>query len=261
MNETTNQSEEFTFDESDFADESTEAVEETAEESTASESEAPDTAEVQDDFSLGIRYNGQDMSLSREQAVTLAQKGMNYDKIHEQLEALKADPIRSKLEAQANANGLSLEEYVDRLNEFSERSLTQQIAQKFKAENPNVDDNVALQFAQERLRNQKAEQERAAAQKAQNEELQRNEQIIHEVQEFQQRFPDVDIQKLPTDVVDDLNQGVPLMNAWLLHENRELKTRLTNKTTNERNKANAVGKVSDNNGSTASDPFLEGLLG
>ena len=41
-------------------------------------------------FSLKIKYNGKEQMLSKDKAVELAQKGMNYDHIKEQLDALKA---------------------------------------------------------------------------------------------------------------------------------------------------------------------------
>ncbi len=39
--------------------------------------------------SLCVKYNGEELSLSHEEAVTYAQKGMNYDKIYERLKKLE----------------------------------------------------------------------------------------------------------------------------------------------------------------------------
>jgi len=45
-----------------------------------------------EEFSLKVKYNGESRMLSYDEAVTLAQKGMNYDRIKEQLEKLKNSP-------------------------------------------------------------------------------------------------------------------------------------------------------------------------
>ena len=85
--------------------------------------------------------------------------------------------------------------------------------------------------------------------------------LVKEVKAFQSRFPDVDIQNLPNEVVDDINDGTPLMEAWLSYENRQLRNRLTNSNTNAKNKAQAVGNVAENTSASAgTDPFLQGLL-
>ena len=47
---------------------------------------------------LDIVYNGQPMQLTREQAVQLAQKGMNYDKKLQEIEQLKNSPEKQLLQ-------------------------------------------------------------------------------------------------------------------------------------------------------------------
>lgn len=44
------------------------------------------------EFALEVRYNGEDRTLTHEEAVAFAQKGMNYDHIKEQLDKLKNAP-------------------------------------------------------------------------------------------------------------------------------------------------------------------------
>lgn len=252
--EMTNQSIDDDSFEIEEANESYEEVEEQAESSDT-------TTETVDDFELDIRYNGQNQKLTREEATTLAQKGMNYDKIYNQLQSALNNPALKVIESNAKKAGLSVDDYVNRMAQFQDTMSINQIASNFKKENPDVSDAVANQYAREVYKNQQAEQARRDADKAKADADAENNRLYAEVQAFNQRFPDVDIEHLPNDVIDDINAGVPLMEAYLLYENQQLRNRVANNETNARNKANSVGKVSANVDSDAVDPFVQGLLG
>ena len=77
----------------------TDNVEQVAEDTT----EATDTTqEVQEQTEaakeearkLKIKFNHQEMELGEDEAIPYIQKGMNYDKLQEQLNSLKSDPRR-----------------------------------------------------------------------------------------------------------------------------------------------------------------------
>ena len=68
-----------------------------------------------EEFSLDIKYNGELMSLDRQKATELAQKGMNYDHVYEELERLREDPELEKLERLSKAAGMSRGELLDLL--------------------------------------------------------------------------------------------------------------------------------------------------
>lgn len=229
-------------------------------ESETSETEDTTTAET-DDFALDIRYNGQNQTLNREQATTLAQKGMNYDKINEKLQQALNNPVLKVLESNAKKAGMSVEDYANRMAQFQDTMNIQQIAKEFQSQNPDVSDAVATKYANEVYKNRLADIAKQDAEAAKASEQAEQNKLIAEVQAFTQRFPDVDIEKLPADVIDDINAGTPLMEAYLSYENQQLRNRLSNHDTNAKNKNNSVGKVSDNSGSgKGTDPFLEGLL-
>lgn len=67
-------------------------------------------APAEDNFSLKIKYNGAEQELSRERAVELAQKGMNYDHVKEQLERLKNAPENDISETRFDALRSELDE-------------------------------------------------------------------------------------------------------------------------------------------------------
>lgn len=50
--------------------------------------QAEETISSKDEFALDIKYNGESMSLDREKAIEMAQKGMNYDHVFEELKSL-----------------------------------------------------------------------------------------------------------------------------------------------------------------------------
>ena len=54
--------------------------------------EEPAGETAKDEFQLKVKYNGESKTLSRDEAVSFAQKGMNYDRVKEQLEQLKKTP-------------------------------------------------------------------------------------------------------------------------------------------------------------------------
>lgn len=230
-------------------------------ESETSENEDTTTTPEADDFALDIRYNGQNQTLNREQATTLAQKGMNYDKINERLQQALNNPVLKVLESNAKKAGMSVEDYANRMAQFQDTMNIQQIAKEFKSQHQDASDEVATAYANEVYKNRLADIAKQDAEAAKASEQAEQNKLIAEVQAFTQRFPDVDIEKLPADVIDDINAGTPLMEAYLSYENQQLRNRLSNHDTNVKNKNNSVGKVSDNSGSDKTDPFLEGLLG
>lgn len=255
MDEMTNQSpvEEDAF-EIEEVNESEEPEEEEEVETETQESE-------EDTFSLDIRYNGQNQTLNREQATTLAQKGMNYDKINEKLQQALNNPVLKVLERNAAKAGMSVEDYANRMAQFQDTMNIQQIAREFKAQNPDVSDDVAAKYANEVYKNRLADIERKDAEKAKQAEQAEQNQLIAELQVFRGRFPDVDIENLPNEVVDDINSGTPLLEAWLSYENAQLRNRLANSETNAKNKRTSAGSLSENTGGTETDAFIQGLLG
>lgn len=258
--DSTPENDDFSFDTSDFTtNEDSSAETETQE--TEVTSPAQDTNTTEEPF-LNIRYNGADEALTKEQAIELAQKGRNYDKIMGRLEALQNDPVRQLIEQQAKNAGLDVNAYVERLNQLQERSNLNRIAQQYKSQHPGVDDNAALEYAQiayERQKAQTAQQEQQRVTQMQNE---RQQFAQAQVAQFASEYPDVDITKLPTEVIDRIAAGESLMSAYHAYENAELKKTLAALRRNEGNKAKAVGSLSKTNVSEeGADPFLAGLLG
>ena len=99
-----------------------EEVNESPDEETSEETEVEETepASETDDNFLQIRYNGQDQFLTREQATTLAQKGMNYDKINQKLQEALDNPTLKVIESNAKKANMSVSDYVNRMAQFQD---------------------------------------------------------------------------------------------------------------------------------------------
>lgn len=210
---------------------------------------------------LDIKYNGENKSLTREEAVTLAQKGMNYDKIAGRLNELQNSPVMQSLNNLASRAGMTVEEYTDRLQEFQQQAAINDIATDYKARYPDATDDMANEYAEQAYNNQLYQQQANEARKSQAEREAENNRYIQEVMKFQERYPDVKVEDLDNSVIDDINAGTPLETAYDRFLIRQLQARVTNNEVNDKNKANATGKLSANHAGADGDPFVQGLLG
>lgn len=208
---------------------------------------------------LNIRYNGEDKSLNHDQAVMLAQKGMNYDKVKGRLDELENGALRS-ISQIAERAGLTIDEYAQRLNDFQEQSEITRIANEYQAKHPDVDDEAAQEYANAVYQNQRAEQNRKNAEVQKQKEAQTDAYFRDQVEQLYNYNPDIDIEHLDNEVIDDINAGMSPMEAYLRWENKSLRNKATNNAVNAKNKKNA-NSLKANSATTSGDPFLEGLLG
>ncbi len=257
MEELTNQSDDIELDLGLGSDEPEESK---AEPETSEEAE--ETEETPDTFELGIRYNGNDMKLSREEATTLAQKGMNYDKMYQRLQALENDPVRKIFQEQAESAGLTLQEFANRLQGIREEYSKREIAREFKTKNPDISDEAANEYAEQAFNSQKLQRESERRSRQEQAKKETDDALVKEVQSFSEKYPDVKIEELPNEVIDDINSGTKLETAYLRHVVRELQKKVSNIETNAKNKSKNIGSASDNIGSSGNaDDFISGLLG
>lgn len=264
MEETTNQSvpeTEISFDEGD-------AVSNAEPEPTQSEPAGSNTGEPSEDKSaeqpfLDIKYNGAEEHLTKEQAITLAQKGRNYDKIMDKYNQLANSPALKIISEQAKRANMSVDDYVSRLEEFQRRADQNKIAQQFREQHPDAEDDVVDAYAEQAYQNQIA-QEKAQEVKAQ-EDYQANlqERAKQMLDDFIAEYPDVDVTQLPEEVKNDIdNNGMSLLDAYRAYDLKLTKQALADERQNKANRSASTGTLSDNKGSVESnDAFLQGLLG
>jgi len=256
----------FSFDLDDFQTSDDSETTESTDTETTEETEQPVEAQPQAEENpfLDIKYNGATEHLTEAEAIALAQKGRNYDKLQERLEAMENNPVLKLIEAQARNAGLSTEEYVNKLNTLQEQSSINRIAQQYKQQNPNVDERAAIDYARLVFQQQMQQRQKEEAQYLQQAEQIKQQRANAEVEAFMKEYPDVDIVNggLPDEVIEAINAGESLMQAYRGYEIKLLKEQLAAERKNKANAVKSAGRLSANAKSdNGEDPFVQGLLG
>lgn len=199
-------------------------VEETIEESTTSseetQTEAPATeethAEEQTDVQpttaeqkLTLQFNHESKEVSLEEAKMLAQKGMLYDTVAEDLKWLKE---------LAKSNGYN---NVNDYRKAVEEAMTSTKAKEMAAEK-NIPEDVAKEFIENETKLKQYEAEKNDRDTSAEE----NRKLIAEIEEFRKAYPDADIEKLPKEVLTlkAENPNVPLRFLYSTYRENQLKT-------------------------------------
>lgn len=213
---------------------STESTEQTTEEKT---DESVQTVK--------IKYNHEEKEIPIEEAVTLAQKGMNYDKKLEELENIKSDKRLSFVENMAEKYGMSVEQYMDAIAKQEEQRELNELIQK----------NIPEEIAQEILENRKYREEQKTKEQQRLDEEVENEMF----DKFLSVYKDVKPEDIPQSVWEEVEKGVDLTDAYTKYENTQLKAKIAeltgNKEIEQKNTENAqastgsvTGKGSVNDG-------------
>lgn len=240
----------------DESSDSTE-VSENANQNTDDSSTESDGADVP---FLKIKYNKQEMDISKEEAITLSQKGMNYDNL-----LGKFDQLNSRLEKLAKANGLTVDSFLENIESVQDRLELDQELEQLKQQFPNTEESALEELANSRISKRKTENLRnAEAQEQKNQEAQRNE-IGRQIDIFQKRYPDLEPQNLDPQVYDLMKDGYTLLEAYesveadkrlAAEKARQSQEKISKK--NESNKAKSLGNTSSI-GSVEKDAFLSGF--
>lgn len=223
-------------------------VEEPMAEETTEVIEKPEETPTSESF-LDITYNKETKSLSKEEAKTLAQKGMNYDKMLERY---------APIEELARLNGMDVNTFINSLNETQRQFELDKELRTLKQQFPDTDETVLKELAQSRAEGHVAKQ-REQFQKEQNEQVDAQEQQIRrDLDLFKREFPDVDYTNLPNEVYDNVRNGLPLLSAYYKYLRTKESAELKVNKINEANKEKSLGATT-NAGSGTHDAFLDGF--
>lgn len=234
--------------------------EETAEE-TVEPAEEPTTEEAPAEelpkSFLNIKFNGEEKSLTEEEARTLAQKGMNYDRFYEPIERL------------ARMNNMSVGDYVNQLNDTQfQYELSKQMDEL--REDPkyeNVNDEVLEEIAKTRVENLIGERDKFYADQQKEQADAQAEAVKRDVDKFLEEYPeykDKGPDALDPKVFEYTQKGYTLLEAYNKFQRESVKqsqieAQAKASKLNEENKKKSLGSTT-NAGSTDSDPFLKGLF-
>lgn len=210
-----------------------------------------------------IKYNKEDHEVpSIEDLIENYQKGLNYDKKLQELENLQNSKLEKYAKEKADALGISVDEYMDRVERYEEDQKRQQEQSELdELVNAGMPDTLARELIagreqrkqlQRELNEIKEEREAAKKEAAKNKEY----------EDFLNEFPDVKASEIPKEVFEEAEK-TSLSNAYMKWKMKEMETQISILKTNEKNKNSAVGGVTSTgptNEKHEKDFFLEGFL-
>lgn len=203
-----------------------EPIEQQQQEQTESIENNPATTQEQNYFE--IKYNKEPVKVSYEEAPTYIQKGMNYDKLQEKLQALENDPRLSFVENMANRFGMTVPDYLEAVKQQEEQERINELIQQ----------GVSEDLAQEMLENRRFREQFETERKAKEADA----RFKQEADELFQEFPNIKPDQIPAEVWQIKEQrGLSLLDAYL---------RVSYKSLGQQKEQEAIQKLQQNARST-----------
>lgn len=236
-----------------------EAEQQTAE--TPAEETAPQQAQPQQQVDAPkqweLRHMGEVKSVGEAEMVTLAQKGMDYDRIRERYD--EAKPVMELFGTFAKQAGVSVADYVARIRMQAMQS--QGMSEAEARRTVELEDREAVVAARE-AENQ-AQQQIAADQTAERDSR------MAEIEAFRKTFPDAakDPKGIPAEVWEMVRGGMTLVTAYAVYDAKQARAaqaaaeqKATAVSQNQTNAARSTGSMrSSGDKSKTRDPFEEGF--
>ena len=198
----------------------------------------PEKAKAETD-QFELKHLDETRTVSREEVITLAQKGMDYDRIRTKYDELKAG------EAQRSAHEAFLKELADSAGQSVEDMIdtarARMLANKATAEGKTLSEEDALeQIKQEKAKQAPAEKPESAEEKSteKDRETERQQSFLR----FSREFPEVKAEEIPAEVWKDFAEGKgDLADLFARQENKRLKAELAAMKQNEENRKKSTG--------------------
>lgn len=201
------------------------------------EQEAP-AAPQEELFTLKNR--DETRQVNRDELVAMAQKGWDYDTVRAERDRLRqfrseAGPALEMVKANAQRNGMTVPDYLDH-------------CRKQDLMRTGLDERTAAQTLQ--IEKQQAEldarrqQENSLIQRVRAQQAGRRQ----DMERFLQTYPTVKAESIPNQVWAQVARGVPLVSAYAMHENQQLKAELAAERQNRANRLRTPGALGANSG-------------
>ena len=211
--------------------------------------------------SFTLRHLGEERTVDREEVISLAQKGMDYDRIREKWDGVKDDVQKLRmyegfLKELADARGDGdIEALID---ETRTRSL---IAQA-KAKGEDLDASVAAAQAVKKRLQGMGQQDPAAASPDEAALMAKRREAVDR---FRSTYKDVKAEDIPKEVWDEADKTFDLvgpyqryLNQKLEADNKRLKEELEQAKQQQKNKERSMGSSRSVGKAATKDPFEEG---
>lgn len=218
----------------------------------------PDGAEKELEL-FELNYLGNVEKHTREEMIALAQMGKDRDRILQQRDAAQQfrtqhEPMITDLDRIAKQFGM---EPAALLNAMETNLLRQQGKTEAEAEAIIRANRADRQLQAIQTKEQTAQQQAEAMRQRQQ----------RDVDEFVQKYPNMDYKTIPAEVWQDVRKGETLVNAYgkyemqqLRAENQRLQQQIAAKAQNEKNKENSLGSMRSGSQTQKTDPFLDELF-
>jgi hypothetical protein len=235
------------------SEEVSEPLEVPAEEEALPQATEPTEAETLQ--MLKVKYNKEEREIPIDEAIPLVQKGLNYDKTLERLQALESDPRLSFVEELAGQFNMSVPEYLEAVKQQKEEQRIQEL----------VEQGISEELAQEMLENRKFREQFETEKKAKAEEEKANADYNDFFDYFKQvngRDFNSQSDEIPESVWQTTQNGVPLKFAYMQHQNQVLQQQLQTLKQNQTNAKKApVGSITahGSNEVASEDDFMAGF--
>lgn len=216
-----------------------------------------------------LKHLGETKNVNRDEVVTLAQKGMDYDRVTEKNTQLENQVSEQKQQlAQLTEHENALQELAKQSGTTVEDLVENMLIAVTKSKYGIDDDGMALERVRLDRERRALDQERAAlATKNQEQEQQAaNEKWRGECFDaFAKAYPDVDPASIPNGVWEAFNRGETLVSAYARERNKALEAEIarmkSEQETRDRNAANAARSTGSQSsaGKTGSDEAFDAL--
>lgn len=218
---------------------------------------------------FALKHLGETKNVNRDEVVTLAQKGMDYDRVTEKNTQLETQVSEQKQQlAQLTEHENALQELANQSGTTVEELVENMLIAVTKSKYGIDDDGMALERVKLDRERRALDQERAALapQKQEQEQQAANEKWRGECFDaFAKAYPDVDPASIPNGVWEAFNRGETLVSAYARERNKALEAEIarmkTEQETRDRNAANAARSTGSQSsaGKTGSDEAFDTL--
>lgn len=216
-----------------------------------------------------LKHLGETKNVNRDEVVTLAQKGMDYDRVTEKNTQLETQVSEQKQQlAQLTEHENALQELAKQSGTTVEELVENMLIAVTKSKYGIDDDGMALERVKLDRERRALDQERAALapQKQEQEQEAANEKWRGECFDaFAKAYPDVDPASIPNGVWEAFNRGETLVSAYARERNKALEAEIarmkSEQETRDRNAANAARSTGSQSsaGKTGSDEAFDAL--
>lgn len=216
-----------------------------------------------------LKHLGETKNVNRDEVVTLAQKGMDYDRVTEKNTQLETQVSEQKQQlAQLTEHENALQELAKQSGTTVEELVENMLIAVTKSKYGIDDDGMALERVKLDRERRALDQERAALapQKQEQEQQAANEKWRGECFDaFAKAYPDVDPASIPNGVWEAFNRGETLVSAYARERNKALEAEIarmkSEQETRDRNAANAARSTGSQSsaGKTGSDEAFDAL--